>query len=589
MAFMENSCQDWLYSRGFEHKIFWYRMNILLVDDDQVDRAIVKRTINRSDLDVKITESKTVDEGLYKYAQGNFDVILLDYRMPQRDGIEMIVELRNEPKDSSTAVVMMSSSEDEELALKCIRAGAQDFLVKTEITATRLRRAIQHATTRFELEMQLFKTYQQVKVLAETDSLTGLPNRYFFDETLKQAIANNRRSDNKLALLLIDIDNFKLVNDNAGHDTGDVLLKKIVSRIKGCLRGNELFARLGGDEFAITLTSLESNLHANMVAARIITIMKKPLEIAGTSINSTVSIGVAMHPDNGISSEELFKFADIAMYRAKKRGRNQVCFFEDKMQEKFLYRIEMESELRVALKDNSQFELFYQPIINPFDGTTYGFEALIRWRVNGKIRVPNQFVGIAEETKLIVPLGLWVTESAIATISRWNAGREKMLSIAINVSAIQLADNHFVEHLESCLSRYDVSAELIDIELTETALLRNTKKIIETISRINALGCNLSLDDFGTGFSSLSHLRNYPFSVVKIDKSLMPKDSNDKRNFELVEGVVAMAKILHMDIVAEGVETDLHVDLCKKLNIERIQGYYYSRPVSSLEVEAKFL
>ena len=264
-------------------------MDILLVDDDMVDRAVISRTLKKSNLIVSIVEATGVEQALKLYTEQNFDVILLDYNLPLRNGIEMIVEVRNSPKDSSTAIVMMSTSEDEALALECIKEGAQDFLIKSEISDKKLRRAILHSTARHNLEKQLFDTYQKVKTLAETDFLTGLPNRYFFDESLKLALTNNRQNGNTLALLLLDIDNFKLINDNFGHDTGDIFLKKTVSTIRNCLRGNEVFARLGGDEFAITLANLESSEHAILVAQRIINAMQEPLEIASTLIHSTVS------------------------------------------------------------------------------------------------------------------------------------------------------------------------------------------------------------------------------------------------------------------------------------------------------------
>ncbi|MET1254195.1 EAL domain-containing protein [Aliikangiella maris] len=563
-------------------------MNVLVVDDDKLDRMQIKRTLSSSNLEVNITEALTVDEGLAAYSEGNFDVVLLDYRMPQRDGIEMIVEIRNEPKESSTAIVMMSSSEDEELAINCIKAGAQDFLIKSEITESRLRRAIQHATTRFELEQQLFKTYQKVKALAETDTLTNLPNRYYFDETLKQAIANNQRNNHKLALLLIDLDNFKLVNDSFGHDVGDLLLKKIVSRIKGCLRGSELFARLGGDEFAITLSSLEYAEHANLVARRIITLMQKPVEIVSTPINATCSIGISLHPDNGVTSEELFKCADIAMYKAKKLGRNQVCFFETEMQYKFQNRLRIESELRTAITNN-ELEVYYQPIVRPKNGELKGFEALIRWNIDGKIRAPDQFIQIAEESNQISDIGVWIMESVIHQLSLWNTNREKPLRAAINISSSQLYDFELVDKLKEFGSRYSVDLSLIDIELTETVLLENTKVVKEVIIKLTELGCRISLDDFGTGFSSLSHLRHYPISTLKIDRSLMPKSIEDTKNKNIVEGVTSMAKILKLEIVAEGVEEESNMQLCEELGIDFVQGYFISKPIPSSEAEKLFL
>ncbi len=563
-------------------------MDILLVDDDIVDRAAITRTLKKSNLSVNISEATTVDKALKLYAEHTFDVVLLDYNLPLRDGIEMIVEIRNEQQESNTAIVMMSTSEDEELALKCIKAGAQDFLIKSEISERKLKRAILHAAARHDLEKKLFETYQRVKILAETDSLTGLPNRYFFDESLKLALTSNRRDGQNLALLLLDLDNFKLINDNFGHDTGDLFLKKTVSRIKACLRGNELFARLGGDEFSITLTNLQSSEHASIVAQRIINVMQKPLEIANTLIHSTVSIGIALHPGNSKTSEELFKHADIAMYRAKKWGRNQACFFENKMQDKFHKRLKTEVELRAAL-EKKQFQLFYQPVIEPESGSVKGFEALIRWNIDGITRMPDEFIQVAEETQQILPIGLWVIEEAIASLAKWNIGRAEPYTMSINVSAVQLRNTDVVESLNKCLALHKVPAHLIAIELTETVLFKDTSTSRDVISALTQSGCLLSLDDFGTGFSSISHLRNYPISIVKIDKSLMPETAQDTKNTALVEGLVAMATILGLAIVAEGVETQEHVDLCTRLKIKSAQGYFYSRPISDQNIIKEFI
>lgn len=563
-------------------------MEILLVDDDTVDRAVIIRTLKKSNLSVSITEAVTVDQGLELISEKKFDVVLLDYNLPLRDGIEMIVEIRSAPQGSSTAIVMMSTSEDEDLALECIKAGAQDFLIKSEISETKLKRAILHSTTRHDLESRLFETYQKVKVLAETDTLTGLPNRYFFDESLKLALASNRRSDSTLALLLLDIDNFKLINDNFGHDIGDIYLKKTVGIIKSCLRGNELFARLGGDEFAITLTNLENSEHASIVAQRIINAMQKPLEIASTLIHSTVSIGIALHSHNSETSEEIFKHADIAMYRAKKWGRNQACFFEQTMQEKFHSRLQTEVELRNAL-EKDQFQLFYQPVLDPANETVKGFEALIRWNIDGETRAPDAFIQVAEETQQIIPIGSWVIENAIATLAKWNQGRVEPFTMSINVSAVQLRSMEIVDFISACLLKYNVAAHLIEIELTETALFKDTLTSQKVIAGLTDSGCRLSLDDFGTGYSSIAHLRNYPIAIVKIDKSLMPENDFDSKNTALVEGLVAMATILGLGVVAEGVETKNHVDMCKKFNIQRVQGYFYSRPIPQTEIEEIYL
>lgn len=559
-------------------------MNILLVDDDMVDRKAITRVLKRSNLNVKITEMMTVQAALKQYAKENFDLVLLDYNLPVRNGLEMLIEIRNQREESNTTFIMMSSSEDEDIALKCIKAGAEDFLVKSDISEKRIKRAILLSTARQDLENKLFESYKKVKILAETDSLTGLPNRYFFDESLKLTLAKNSRNGQISALLLFDVDNFKLINDNFGHDVGDIFLQKTVVRIKSCLRGDELFARLGGDEFSIILPNIESSEHASSVAQRIINAMREPFEVASTVIHATVSIGIALHPDSGRTNQDLFKHADIAMYRAKKWGRNQACFFEKAMQEKFYKRLQTEIELREAI-EKQQFQLYYQPVIAPESGAIKGFEALIRWNINGIVRVPDQFIKVAEETQQILAIGLWVIEEAISTLAEWNSYHNKRYTMSINVSAVQLRNNDIVEFLQHCLTKYSVSAYLVEIELTETVLLKDTTMSRKTISMIKAIGCRLSLDDFGTGFSSISHLLNYPISIVKIDKGLMPDSILSTKNIALIEGVVAMATILGLDVIAEGVESQEHVDLCIRLKIKSVQGFFYSCPIPGYEIK----
>ena len=563
-------------------------MNILLVDDDQVDRELVKRALQKSNLKTLISEAITVDEGLKMYTANNYDIVLLDYQMPQRNGIEMIEELKSEVKANSTAIVMMTSSEDEELSLACIRAGAHDFILKSDITAARLKRALLHASTRFELENKLYQTYQKVKSLAETDALTGLSNRYFFDESLKQVLTVNKRCEQKSALLLFDLDYFKLVNDSFGHDVGDLLLKKIVARIKSCLRGNETFARLGGDEFAIMLSDVKNSDQAGQVARRIISVLYKPFDIASRAIDTTLSVGIALYPENGRSSETLFKHADIAMYRAKNNGRNQICFFEEEMQKKFQLRVKTEAELKLAI-EKKQFKLYYQPVINPHNNQVLGFEALIRWQVGDELRSPDQFIAIAEETRQINAIGYWVIEEAISSLAQLNKKYQRSLTMAINISAHQLSDSKLVEYIQDCLVRYDVAPHLIDIELTETALFKDSHETHAVIMGMSELNCRLSLDDFGTGFSSISHLRNYPISVVKIDKSLMPENSDDVKHIALMKGLVSMASILGLEVVAEGVETLYQVSLCKEFNILNVQGYFYAKPLPVHDIENQFL
>ena len=389
--------------------------------------------------------------------------------MPRRDGIEMVMELRSLPKNESSAIIMMSASEDENLALACIKAGAQDFLTKAEITANRLRRSMQQAKTKYDLEIELHNSYQRIKQLAESDPLTGLANRYMFDENIRIAVADNKRNNAYLALLLFDLNNFKAVNDTHGHDTGDKLLQEITVRIKKILRGNEFFSRFGGDEFAILLGGLEKVSIANKIAKRIISQMQEPFEINNLTITCSLSIGISIHPNNCDTPVELFKFADIAMYRAKKKGNGHICFFEEEMQEQVSQRYFLEKELRKAVTQGDQFLLHFQPIYNMADGKLHGFEALIRWAINGSFRQPDDFIPLAEETHLIIDIGRWVIQEAFENIAQWNRLTSENLSIAINLSAIQLGDDGLLEFVRQLLKKHELNPSLIEFELTETA------------------------------------------------------------------------------------------------------------------------
>ncbi|MDQ7051339.1 MAG: EAL domain-containing protein [Enterobacterales bacterium] len=555
-------------------------MNLLIVDDDIVDRAHIKRTLRRFDTQYQIVEAENVNSALSLLNTMEFDAILLDYNMPQRNGIELLLELRKENNDKASAIIMMSTSEEEELAMECLKAGAQDFIAKSDITGFRLKRAIMGAKARFEMEVKLQNSYEKVKQLAEHDSLTQLANRYLFDESIKRAIANNHRKTYKIALLLFDLDHFKDVNDNYGHDIGDLLLKKVVRRVRSCMRGPELFARLGGDEFAITLNHLKKSEEADKVALRILKVLEKPFYINQTEIMMGASIGISIYPDNAKNATEMFKYADIAMYRAKTLGRNQLCFFEEEMQKQFVARFDTENKLRSALK-NFEFKLHYQPVFNAKTLHICGFEALIRWTSNGKNYSPDQFIPIAEDSHQINDIGRWVIEEAITQLAKWNVTNDK-LTMSINLSPVQLFDPLLIPHIKLCLNRLSVPARSIEFELTETALLTNSPKTTDMIEQISQLGCKIALDDFGTGFSSISHLHSYPISTVKIDKSLMP--TMEQPDSKLVTGLVSMFQSLELTVVAEGIESSTQLDFCKNLEIQKLQGYHLSKPLSADQI-----
>ncbi|WP_426359320.1 diguanylate cyclase domain-containing protein [Pseudocolwellia sp. HL-MZ19] len=350
-------------------------MRILIVDDNVIDIALLKRELDTSLLcDFTIKTSISVADGLKKLETESFDVILLDYEMPEIDGIEMIIEIRSKPNLGNTAIIIVSASLDSSVALNCIEAGAQDFIPKSSITQVKLYQAIIHSRKRFEMEQKMYESYLSVKTMAEKDPLTGLHNRYFFDENLQMMIAASQRSNTAIGMLALDLDNFKHINDSMGHEAGDLLLKEVVARIKRCLRVNDGFARLGGDEFAITLSNINAISEINMVTDRITNAFKEQFELSGKKVTCTMSIGAALYPNDAPSGSELVKCADIAMYRAKQGGKNGVCFYESHYQAEFNRRFTIQNDIIDTLAD-STFRLFYQPIFCDQGKNILGFES----------------------------------------------------------------------------------------------------------------------------------------------------------------------------------------------------------------------
>ena len=299
----------------------------------------------------------------------------------------------------------------------------------------------------------------------------------------------------------------------------------------------------------------------------------------------SVSIGISIYPDNTINADELFKFSDIAMYRAKKLGRNQVCYFEDEMQKQFLLRYKKEQDLTKAIA-NDQLHLHYQPIFCTKKQTLAGFEALLRWSVNGALHMPDDFISVAEESGIILDIGRWVINKAIKQLSIWQ-NHNPSLHMSINLSAIQLADNKLIFCIKNALAEYAVSPNCIEFELTETALLENNDTSTNMMRELNQLGCKIALDDFGTGFSSVSHLQNFPIDTVKIDKSLMLVSSQIK-TLSLIKGLSLMLHSLNLEIVAEGIETEEALNLCQHLDIHRVQGYFISKPINVKTIEERY-
>lgn len=421
---------------------------------------------------------------------------------------------------------------------------------------------------------------------ARTDALTELPNRFFFVDQLRQDIAQTQRGDDQLAVLFIDLDRFKSVNDSLGHSAGDELLREAAARLRQCVREGDTVARLGGDEFTILINPLPSTKTASVVAEHVLDAMSEPFLVEGLENVLSASIGIAVYPSDGASADELMRNADTAMYRAKDSGRGTCVFFEESMNAEVVKRSTLERELRHAISEQ-QFILHYQPQVDPRTKKVHGVEALLRWRHPERgIVGPNSFVLVAEETGLIAAIGEIVLIEACAQFTAWRNSGLDLEYVAVNVSSRQFREANFVQFVESTLRRYSMPAECLELEITESLLLTDANKVVAMLSKLKTLGVRISIDDFGTGYSSLGYLERLPFDTLKIDISFIRKIHKDGEGGTIAATIMAMAHSLGKRVVAEGVETQAQVDFLRKLNCELVQGYIYSRPLPPHDVAA---
>ncbi len=431
---------------------------------------------------------------------------------------------------------------------------------------------------------------EEIEMLAFYDPLTRLPNRRLLLERLRQILNASRLHDRYGALMFIDLDNFKTLNDTLGHNVGDLLLQQVAGRLQAALRHGDTVARLGGDEFVVLLEGLSSDqdeaaAHTEMLATAIRNALNLPYLLGSHTCHSTPSIGVTLfHNGHPPQPDELLMQADIAMYQAKQGGRNGMRFFDQGMQDHINARADMERALRIAI-DLHQFELHYQIQVDQH-GRARGAEALVRWRADGKMMSPAQFVPLAEETGLILQLGSWVLEEACARLRAWQEDPGlRALTLAVNVSAAQFHQPGFCEQVRGAVARHAIDPRLLKLELTEGIVLKNVEVAVQSMAALRAMGVRISLDDFGTGYSSLQYLKRLPLSQLKIDQSFIRDLVNDRSDQAIVTTIIAMARSLGLDVIAEGVETPDQRALLQKLGCFHYQGYLYGRPVAVADFE----
>ena len=422
------------------------------------------------------------------------------------------------------------------------------------------------------------KLEQRIQYQANYDALTGLPNRHLFQDRLTQAIAQVQRSGRSFALLYLDVDHFKNINDRLGHPFGDHVLVELSRRFRSIVRETDTIARIGGDEFAIVLEDLSDRNEALVLGRRLMNEAGAPIRIDHTKSDLTVSIGVALYPGDGTDATSLVRNADIALYQVKKSGRNNIRFFSREMNRTVQKHLKIAADLRDGL-DREQFFLHYQPIVDLEREQAIGVEALVRWKHRRTVRYPDAFIPVAEEMGLIVPLGNWVLKTALRQMREWREQSFHFVRMTVNVAVKQIQSNGFADFLEFLLKDNRLDPALLEIEITERTLLFQDHQVLTTLSRIGELGVRISIDDFGTGYSSLNYIRNFPVNTLKIDRSFLQNLFSNRYDQAIVRTILTMAQALSLGVVVEGVERGDQERFLKENGCVLVQGFYYGRPV----------
>ena len=430
---------------------------------------------------------------------------------------------------------------------------------------------------------ELKATQLQLEALATKDALTTLPNRLYFKDQLERLLAHSQREPQQFALLFIDLDNFKSINDSLGHAAGDEVLQQTAKRLRECVRETDTVARIGGDEFTIILPQIRSARGPEVVAGQVLKALSAPFTVAGNEHFLNASIGIALHPADGASADSLLRNADTAMYRAKESGRGCYVYFEERMNVAARARVDLERELRRAI-EHGEFRLCYQPKLDLRSGRIAGAEALLRWDSPDRgPRAPMDFIPLAEETGLIVPIGEWVLRESCRQYASWRSEGIALPHIAVNVSARQFKQKEFVETIGSTIRAEGIAPHCLELEITESLLIDSISGVEETLHELTRMGIALSLDDFGTGFSSLAYLRRFPLKTVKIERSFVSDLGTSADAGAIATAIIAMAHALGKQVVAEGVETNKQAQLLTRMKCDHIQGYHYSRPLTPAE------
>ena len=604
------------------------KQKILLVNDHPASLFALQTLLMHGPQadEYEVVTATSGAQALREVLKQQFAVILLDVSMPGMDGFETAATIHSHPRSASVPIIFITAHYADEInRLKGYQHGAADYLVSPvipQILHSKIGVFIDLAKKNLQLQCQkeelaeLNRNMQQqqlqdlkrinaalqseiverrqaerrAKDLATRDALTGLMNRRSLTEHLEHAIARASRQAERLALLFLDMDKFKSINDTLGHDAGDELLQQMAERIRNAVRSADMVARLGGDEFVVLMEDLPSYSAAAEVAKKIAKAFDRPFQIKSQHIKTSVSIGISLFPQDGASVHELMRSADLAMYHAKQERRGGVQFFHQEFNARMVERSRLEHELQHAL-EHDEFELYYQPKVEAASGRMAGVEALLRWHhprlglISG-----GQFMQVATDSGQVVPIGIWVIEAACAQARHWQEAGLAFpnLPIAVNIAIPQLYAD-LPEVIERALNRHDVPPSSLQLEITESLVIDDVDKATAVLRQISDSGITIAIDDFGTGYSSLSVLKSLPIDILKIDQSFVRDLGKDLGDHAIVSAIVNMARALALRVVAEGVETQEQLDILQQLGCDEHQGYFYSKPLPAQVLVERFM
>ncbi len=545
----------------------------LLLVADAAEAVLVRSMLEGSSrVQFQITQIALAADAIALAAESPWDVIVLDLDLEGARGLDALIAMRDAVP--STPIVVISGQQDEDLALGAVQRGAQDFLPKSQRTPELLSRSIRYAIERKWSE-------EWINHLAHYDDLTNLPNRRLLRDRLQREIAQARRHKQFLGVMLLDLDNFKSINDTLGHAAGDLLLMEVSRRLMACLRGSDTVARLGGDEFTLMLPNIARPEDLTVVAIKITDVLKPPVLIGRQELYVTASMGSCICPDDGDNVDQLLKNADSAMYRSKQSGGNSHQFFSTELHARAAERFAQNNALRRAL-ERQEFVLHYQPKLDLRTGGIVGVEALVRWRhPEWGMVPPAKFIPLAEENGMIIPLGEWVLRAAAEQCQVWRRAGLEVPSVAVNLSHRQLLEEGLLEIVKRALMDTGLDPCRLELELTESGIMNYDRSAMDTLRSIHELGVEISIDDFGAGWSSLKHLKHFPVSTLKIDQYFVRGITDNSDDGAIVAAIIAMAHSLRLKVVAEGVEEAAQLEFLRHQSCDQVQGYFIGKPAAA--------